>query len=149
MNNREFVLLSYPCSFWYSLAHLLDSLTSSNKDTTFVVHFESDHEVPAHFRVQFWVWWWVLEHSAEQSLPFGVSLVNFIRIIYYVNTLVVIESYDLTGRHTYFSMAITAGCALVLFISLNSSRLKICKDHFRLHSSMEILIKMSQCHSYK
>ena len=59
-----------------------------------------------------------MEHSAEQSLPFGVSLVNFIRIIYYVNTLVVIESYDLTGRHTYFSMAITAGCALVLFISL-------------------------------
>ena len=59
-----------------------------------------------------------MEHSAEQSLPFGVSLVNYIHILLYVNTLVVIESYDLTGRHTYFSMAITAGCALVLLISL-------------------------------
>ena len=30
----------------------------------------------------------------------------------------VVESYELTGRHTYFAMAISAGCALVLILSL-------------------------------
>jgi hypothetical protein len=29
-----------------------------------------------------------------------------------------VESYELTGRHTYFAMAIIAGCALVLLLSL-------------------------------
>ena len=30
----------------------------------------------------------------------------------------VVESYELTGRHTYFATAISAGCALVLLLSL-------------------------------
>ena len=30
----------------------------------------------------------------------------------------VVESYDLTSRHTYIPMAITAGCTLVLLIGL-------------------------------
>ena len=30
----------------------------------------------------------------------------------------VVQSYELTGRHTYFVMAITAACALVLLLSL-------------------------------
>jgi hypothetical protein len=29
-----------------------------------------------------------------------------------------VESYELTGRHTYLAMAIIAGCALVLLLSL-------------------------------
>ena len=30
----------------------------------------------------------------------------------------VVESYDASGKHTYLAMAITAGCALILLLSL-------------------------------
>ena len=35
-----------------------------------------------------------------------------------MNYSTVIESYKLTGRHTYFAMAVTSGCLLVLLLSL-------------------------------
>ena len=36
--------------------------------------------------------------------------------IYFIHT--VVESYELTGRHIYLPMAITAGCVVVMLLSL-------------------------------
>ena len=55
-------------------------------------------------------------------LPIGVSgnqdVVEIQIIIYILVCLSVVESYELTNRHTYFAMAIIAGFALVLLLSL-------------------------------
>ena len=39
-------------------------------------------------------------------------------VLYLLCISTVVESYELTGRHTYFAMGIIAGCALVLLLSL-------------------------------
>ena len=44
--------------------------------------------------------------------------------------LAVIKSYEMTGRHTYFAMAVTAAYALVLLLSLASLYKKLApRDH--------------------
>lgn len=66
-----------------------------------------------------------MEELAEQHLHYGVrpdTHVDILKLIALVfpscHPYPVVESYALTGRHTYVPMAITAGCALVLLVSL-------------------------------
>ena len=49
----------------------------------------------------------------------------------------VVESYELTGRHTYLAMAIIAGCALVLLLSLAALYKKLApKSNFILPAAV-------------
>ena len=62
--------------------------------------------------------------------------------LHYLRTLffffvAVVESYELTGRHTYLAMAIIAGCALVLLLSLAALYKKLApKSNFILPAAV-------------
>ena len=64
-----------------------------------------------------------MEHLVEQCRHIGVSYIHtgimrYYTVIIAMYFLAVVESYELTGRHTVLAMSVSAGLTLVLLLSL-------------------------------